>query len=93
MAEEAAGPSPSLRSGEWENVGSNANALFQSRYGDYYLDLEALEGEKAKESRFTEGWPFYHRCSEGSRSVAGSGVGENIPREGLIIGTIASADR
>ena len=38
----------------------NANALFQSRYGkDYYLDLEALEGE-SKESGFTGERP-YHR--------------------------------
>lgn len=70
----------------------NANALFQSRYGkDYYLDLEALEGE-SKESGFTGERPFYHRCSEAAVRWLDQMTGKYTQGQ-VLLGTIASADR
>lgn len=70
----------------------NSNALFQSRYGqDYFLDLEALEGE-SKESGFTGEKPFWHWTD---REVLAwlDREGVHWHRGRALVGAIASGDR
>lgn len=70
----------------------NGNALFQSQYGkDYYLDLEALEGE-SKESGFTGERPFYHSCDQETLRWLDQAAG-SYTRGRVLLGTIASADQ
>ncbi|WP_297862544.1 5'-methylthioadenosine/S-adenosylhomocysteine nucleosidase [uncultured Acidaminococcus sp.] len=70
----------------------NGNALFQSRYGkDYYLDLEALEGE-SKESGFTGERPFYHPCDRDAVRWLDQMAGRYTQGQ-VFLGTIASADQ
>lgn len=70
----------------------NSNALFQSRYGkDYFLDLEALEGE-SKENEFTGEKTFWHWTD---REVLAwlDREGVRWQRGRALVGAIASGDR